>query len=180
MTGSDNVIIGGDPQQTLPIQSEVPEWLYKVSDLTLLFAGLLGGWGGAAGKVGALSKLLGKIPGINKLARIACRAGTLMTGVAPRGSSPARWISSADRSFSAGMMSWTSSCLPVCRCAGSATGAAATPATACWAAAGACSGKAAWSRIRTAWCGARRPAITSPSRRSRKGCAPTAKAKKLA
>ena len=41
MTGSDNVIIGGDPQQTLPIQSEVPEWLYKVSDLTLLFAGLL-------------------------------------------------------------------------------------------------------------------------------------------
>ncbi|MGU7802580.1 PAAR domain-containing protein, partial [Escherichia coli] len=31
MTGSDNVIIGGDPQQTLPIQSEVPEWLYKVS-----------------------------------------------------------------------------------------------------------------------------------------------------
>lgn len=85
MTGSDNVIIGGDPQQTLPIQSEVPEWLYKVSDLTLLFAGLIGGWGGAAGKVGALSKLLGKIPGINKLARIACRAGTLMTGVAAAG-----------------------------------------------------------------------------------------------
>lgn len=85
MTGSDNVFIGGDPQQTLPIQSEVPEWLYKVSDLTLLFAGLLGGWGGAAGKVGALSKLLGKIPGINKLARIACRAGTLMTGVAAAG-----------------------------------------------------------------------------------------------
>lgn len=85
MTGSDNVFIGGDPQQTLPIQSEVPEWLYKVSDLTLLFAGLLGGWGGAAGKVGALSKLLAKIPGINKLARIACRAGTLMTGVAAAG-----------------------------------------------------------------------------------------------
>ncbi|WP_368268048.1 RHS repeat-associated core domain-containing protein [Enterobacter cloacae] len=85
MTGSENVFIGGDPQQTLPIQSEVPEWLYKVSDLTLLFAGLLGGWGGAAGKVGALSKLLGKIPGINKLARIACRAGTLMTGVAAAG-----------------------------------------------------------------------------------------------
>ncbi|WP_266154517.1 RHS repeat-associated core domain-containing protein [Enterobacter sp. HSTU-ASh6] len=85
MTGSNNVIIGGDPQQTLPIQSEVPEWLYKVSDLTLLFAGLIGGWGGAAGKVGALSKLLGKIPGINKLARIACRAGTLMTGVAAAG-----------------------------------------------------------------------------------------------
>lgn len=31
---------------------------------------------------------------------------------------------------------------------------------------GACSGKAAWSLIRTAWCGAHRPAITSPSRRS--------------
>jgi hypothetical protein len=45
---------------------------------------------------------------------------------------------------------------------------------------GACSGKAAWSRIRTGWCGARRPVITSPSRMSRKGCAPTAKAKKLA
>ena len=64
MTGSDNVFIGGDPQQTLPIQSEVPEWLYKVSDLTLLFAGLLGGWGGAAGKVGALSAA-GQNPRIN-------------------------------------------------------------------------------------------------------------------
>ena len=85
MTGSDNVIIGGDPQQILPIQSEVPEWLYNASDLTLLFAGLTGGWGGATGKAGALSELLGKIPGINKLARIACRAGTLMTGVAAVG-----------------------------------------------------------------------------------------------
>ncbi|MEJ1268281.1 PAAR domain-containing protein [Pantoea ananatis] len=49
MTGSADVIIGGEPEQTLPIQSEVPEWLYKASDLTLLFAGLLGGAGGAAG-----------------------------------------------------------------------------------------------------------------------------------
>lgn len=85
MTGSDNVRIGGEPEQTLPIKPEVPEWLYKVSDLTLLFAGLIGGWGGAAGKVGALAKLLGKIPGINKLSRIACRAGTLMTGIAAAG-----------------------------------------------------------------------------------------------
>ena len=43
MTGSGDVVIGGEPEQTLPIQSEVPEWLYKASDLTLLFAGLLGG-----------------------------------------------------------------------------------------------------------------------------------------
>ncbi len=85
MTGSDNVRIGGEPEQTLPIKPEVPEWLYKVSDLTLLFAGLIGGWGGAAGKVGALAKLLGKIPGINKIGRIACRAGTLMTGIAAAG-----------------------------------------------------------------------------------------------
>ncbi|MDN8598864.1 RHS repeat-associated core domain-containing protein [Citrobacter sp. S2-9] len=85
MTGSDNVRIGGSPKQTLPIQSEVPEWVYKASDLTLLFTGLFGGWGGAAGKVGALAKLLDKIPGINKLSRIACRAGTLMTGVAAAG-----------------------------------------------------------------------------------------------
>ncbi|WP_288490970.1 RHS repeat-associated core domain-containing protein [uncultured Pantoea sp.] len=85
MTGSDNVYIGGEPEQTLPIQPEVPEWVYKASDLTLLFAGLAGGVGGAAGKVGALGKLLSKIPGINKIARVACRAGTLMTGVAAAG-----------------------------------------------------------------------------------------------
>ncbi|NDO83943.1 type IV secretion protein Rhs [Citrobacter sp. NCU1] len=85
MTGSGNVRVGGSPKQMLPIQSEVPEWVYKASDLTLLFSGLLGGWGGAAGKVGALAKLLDKIPGINKLSRIACRAGTLMTGVAAAG-----------------------------------------------------------------------------------------------
>ncbi|WP_345830843.1 RHS repeat-associated core domain-containing protein [Erwinia sp. HDF1-3R] len=85
MTGSGNVRIGGEPQPTLPIQSEVPEKLYKASDLTLLFAGLLGGAGGAAGKVGALGRLFSKIPGINKLARIACRAGVLMTGAAAVG-----------------------------------------------------------------------------------------------
>jgi len=85
MAGSEDVIIGGEPEQTLPIQSEVPEWLYKASDLTLLFAGLLGGAGGAAGKVGALGKLFNKIPGINKLARIACRAGVLMTGASALG-----------------------------------------------------------------------------------------------
>ncbi|MDJ0042740.1 RHS repeat-associated core domain-containing protein [Pantoea allii] len=85
MTGSADVIIGGEPEQTLPIQSEVPEWLYKASDLTLLFAGLLGGAGGAAGKVGALGRLFSKIPGINKLARVACRAGVLMTSAAAVG-----------------------------------------------------------------------------------------------
>ncbi|MDU4289664.1 RHS repeat-associated core domain-containing protein [Mixta calida] len=85
MTGSGDVVIGGEPEQTLPIQSEVPEWLYKASDLTLLFAGLLGGAGGAAGKVGALGRLFSKIPGINKLARVACRAGVMMTGAAAVG-----------------------------------------------------------------------------------------------
>ncbi|URQ59654.1 PAAR domain-containing protein [Pantoea alhagi] len=85
MTGSKDVIMGGEPEQTLPIQSEVPEWLYKTSDLTLLFAGLFGGAGGAAGKVGALGRLFSKIPGINKLARVACRAGVLMTGAAAVG-----------------------------------------------------------------------------------------------
>ncbi|WP_034915748.1 RHS repeat-associated core domain-containing protein [Erwinia sp. 9145] len=84
MTGSGDVMTGGEPEQTLPIQSEVPESLYKASDLTLLFAGLLGGAGGAA-KAGALAKLFSKIPGINKLARIACRAGALMTGAAAVG-----------------------------------------------------------------------------------------------
>ena len=84
MTGSGNVRIGGSPKQTLPIASEVPEWLYKASDLTLLFAGLFGGAGGAA-KAGALAKLFSKIPGINKLARVACRAGVLLTGAAAVG-----------------------------------------------------------------------------------------------
>ncbi|QKJ85622.1 type IV secretion protein Rhs [Paramixta manurensis] len=84
MTGSGNVIIGGPPEQTLPVASEVPEWLCKASDLTLLFAGLVGGAGGAA-KAGALAKLFSKIPGINKLARVACRAGVLMTGAAAVG-----------------------------------------------------------------------------------------------
>ncbi|MBS5775388.1 MAG: PAAR domain-containing protein [Enterobacter cloacae] len=85
MTGSGNVRIGGDPEQTLPITPEVPEWLYKVSDLTLLFAGLAGGWGGAAGKVGAVGKLLSKLPGISKIGRIACRFGAMLTAIAAGG-----------------------------------------------------------------------------------------------
>ncbi|MGP3591528.1 PAAR domain-containing protein, partial [Vagococcus sp. WN89Y] len=85
MTGSGNVFIGGAPEQTLPIKPEVPEWLYKASDLTLLFAGLAGGWGGLAGKVGAVGKLLAKLPGISKIGRIACRFGTLMTATAAAG-----------------------------------------------------------------------------------------------
>lgn len=85
MTGSGNVRIGGDPEQTLPITPEVPEWLYKVSDLTLLFAGLAGGWGGAAGKVGAVGKLFSKLPGISKIGRIACRFGAMLTAIAAGG-----------------------------------------------------------------------------------------------
>ncbi|EOC1351896.1 PAAR domain-containing protein, partial [Cronobacter dublinensis] len=85
MTGSGNVRIGGDPEQTLSITPEVPEALYKISDLTLLFAGLAGGWGGAASKVGAVGKLLSKLPGISKIGRIACRFGVLMTATAAAG-----------------------------------------------------------------------------------------------
>ncbi|MGI8474041.1 RHS repeat-associated core domain-containing protein [Pectobacterium brasiliense] len=83
--GSSNVFIGGKAKSTLPIKPEVPEWLYKVSDLTLLFAGLIGGVGGAASKLGKLGQLLQKLPGINKIQRIACRFGVLMTGVAAGG-----------------------------------------------------------------------------------------------
>jgi RHS repeat-associated protein len=85
MTGSANVRIGGPPEQTLPITPEVPDWLYKVSDLTLLFAGLVGGVGALAGKAGALIKLLAKMPGINKLGRIACRAGMAMVAIQAAG-----------------------------------------------------------------------------------------------
>ncbi|EOC1428803.1 PAAR/RHS domain-containing protein, partial [Cronobacter dublinensis] len=85
MTGSGNVRIGGDPEQTLSITPEVPEALYKISDLTLLFAGLAGGWGGAASKVGAVGKLLSKLPGISKIGRIACRFSVLMTATAAAG-----------------------------------------------------------------------------------------------
>lgn len=85
MTGSPRVRIGGDPEQTLPIQPEVPEWLYKVSDLTLLFAGLIGGGAGLAGKAGAIAKLLSKLPRLLKFGRVACRAGQVMVGVAAAG-----------------------------------------------------------------------------------------------
>ncbi|MEL5575198.1 RHS repeat-associated core domain-containing protein [Serratia marcescens] len=85
MEGSPNVRIGGGTVTTLPIKPEVPDWLYKASDLTLLFAGLVGGVGGAVGKLGALGKMLGKLPGINKLGRVACRFGTLMTATAAAG-----------------------------------------------------------------------------------------------
>ncbi|VDZ57640.1 Cell wall-associated polypeptide CWBP200 [Serratia odorifera] len=85
MEGSPNVRIGGGTVTTLPIKPEVPDWLYKISDLTLLFAGLVGGVGGAASKLGALGKMLSKAPGINKLGRVACRFGTLMTATAAAG-----------------------------------------------------------------------------------------------
>ena len=163
MEGSPNVFIGGGTVTTLPIKPEVPDWLYKISDLTLLFAGTVGGVGGAAGKLGALGKLLGKLPGINKLARIACRAGTLMTATAAVGiiARPVDIVSGQkfldgedDLDFvlpapcrSLWQRYWRST---------------ATPATA-WAAAGTCSGRAACSRIRTARYGARLPATSSLS-----------------
>ncbi|MBI0520855.1 type IV secretion protein Rhs, partial [Pectobacterium parmentieri] len=83
--GSSNVFIGGATKPMLPIRSEVPAWLYKASDLTLLFAGLVGGVGGMAGKAGKLGKLLRELPGLNKLQRLACRFGVLMTSIAAGG-----------------------------------------------------------------------------------------------
>ncbi|MFK3774262.1 RHS repeat-associated core domain-containing protein [Pseudomonas sp. NPDC089406] len=70
-SGSGNVFIGGEAVDTLVIEPEVPPWLGKVSDLTLLLAGLLGGISGAPAKLGALARL----PGIAKLLRVACRVG---------------------------------------------------------------------------------------------------------
>ncbi|UWS32697.1 RHS repeat-associated core domain-containing protein [Erwinia pyrifoliae] len=85
MAGSPSVHIGGGTATTLAIKPEVPEWACKASDLTLLFTGLLGGAGGAAGKAGRLGKLLSRLPGISKLAQVACRFGTLMTASAAAG-----------------------------------------------------------------------------------------------
>lgn len=52
MKDSPNVFIGGGTVTTLPIKPEMPEWLYnKLSDLTLLFAGL----GGTTGKLGQVA-----------------------------------------------------------------------------------------------------------------------------
>ncbi|KAA8999056.1 type IV secretion protein Rhs [Affinibrenneria salicis] len=81
MSGSDNVRIGGEPVTTLAITPEVPEWVYKASDLTMLFAGLVGVGGGVT-KAGKLATLLGRLPGINKLGRVLCRAGTVMVAAA--------------------------------------------------------------------------------------------------
>lgn len=66
MKDSPNVFIGGGTVTTLPIKPEMPEWLYnKLSDLTLLFAGL----GGTTGKLG----------------QVACRFGKLMTATTAAG-----------------------------------------------------------------------------------------------
>ncbi len=82
--GSPNVRIGGPSVRTSDITPEVPEWLYQASDLTLLFSGLLG-TGGAAAHAGALAQVLSKLPGINALGRLLCRAGALMTAAAAIG-----------------------------------------------------------------------------------------------
>lgn len=81
MSGSGDVLIGGDPVTTMAISPEVPEWAYKASDLTLLFAGLVGVGSGVT-KVGRLGELLGRLPGINKLGRILCRTGQVMVTAA--------------------------------------------------------------------------------------------------
>jgi RHS repeat-associated protein len=75
MTGSSNVIIGGGTKTEAKITSEVPEWAYIVSDLTMLAAGFIS-FGGGVSKAGALQKLFSKIPGAGKISKIACRYGT--------------------------------------------------------------------------------------------------------
>jgi RHS repeat-associated protein len=85
MEGSPDVNIGGGTATTLAITPEVPDALYKGSDLMLLFAGLVGGGGGLTGKLGPLGKMLSKLPGINKLGRITCRFGTMMTATTAAG-----------------------------------------------------------------------------------------------
>lgn len=177
MAGSSNVIIGGGTVTTLPIKPEVPDWLYKVSDLTLLFAGLLGGVGGAAGKLGALGKLLSKLPGINKLGRVACRFGTLMTATAAAGiiARPVDIISG--QKFLSGddeLDFVLPSRLPVEWQRYWRSG---NPGDSMLVAAGACSGKAVCRLIRTGWYGGRLPAIMYPSRWCLRGIKPTAKRK---
>ncbi|NIF23329.1 DUF6531 domain-containing protein, partial [Candidatus Pantoea multigeneris] len=87
LSGSPNVIIGGGTVTTLPIKPEVPEWVGQVSDLTLLFAGLLNFSGGlrAPGAVMKLAEKLSKLRGVRRIGRVLCRLGVLMTANAAAG-----------------------------------------------------------------------------------------------
>ncbi|CND85328.1 RHS/YD repeat-containing protein [Yersinia nurmii] len=82
--GSPNVFIGGGTTTTEAITTEIPAWAYTVSDLTMFAAGLIS-FGGAASKgPGAIQKLFSKLPGADKIAKIACRLAPLaiVAGVA--------------------------------------------------------------------------------------------------
>ncbi|KOY60826.1 type IV secretion protein Rhs, partial [Photorhabdus heterorhabditis] len=81
MTGSSNVFIGGGTAQTAQIVPEIPPWAYTVSDLTMFAAGLISFGGAAAKGPGALQKLFSKIPGADKIRKIACRLGPLAVAV---------------------------------------------------------------------------------------------------
>lgn len=84
MAGSPNVFIGGGTATTEVITSEIPDWAYTVSDLTMFAAGFVS-FGGAVSKgPGALQKLFARLPGADKLAKIACRLAPLaiVAGVA--------------------------------------------------------------------------------------------------
>ena len=83
MEGSPNVFIGGGTKPMLPVKPEVPAWLYKVSDLTLLLASLVGGISSVF-RPGVISKFL-NLPLMAKLMRNVCRYGKLMLGVEAAG-----------------------------------------------------------------------------------------------
>ncbi|WP_244967895.1 PAAR domain-containing protein [Xenorhabdus budapestensis] len=77
MTGSSNVLIGGGTKTEVPITPEIPKWAYIVSDLTMFAAGLISFGGAASRGPGALQKLFSKIPGADKIRKVACRLGWL-------------------------------------------------------------------------------------------------------
>ncbi|MGV7963483.1 RHS repeat-associated core domain-containing protein [Photorhabdus tasmaniensis] len=81
MTGSPNVFIGGGTAQTANIVQEIPHWAYTVSDLTMFAAGLVSFGGAAAKGPGALQTLFSKVPGADKIRKIACRLGALAVAV---------------------------------------------------------------------------------------------------
>ncbi|CFU95262.1 RHS repeat-associated core domain-containing protein [Yersinia pseudotuberculosis] len=77
IVGSTNVFIGGGTETTLPITSEIPDWAYTVSDLTMFAAGLISFGGAVSRGPGAVQKLFAKLPGADKIAKIACRLAPL-------------------------------------------------------------------------------------------------------
>ncbi|MFT2789727.1 RHS repeat-associated core domain-containing protein [Serratia sp. T13T92] len=72
LAGSSNVFIGGGTTTTENISPEIPEWAYTVSDLTMLIAGLVSAKGAAGRGPGAVERLMSKIPGASKVAKVLC------------------------------------------------------------------------------------------------------------